>query len=938
MKRTLVQLGLAAAMAWALTGCGGGSDGVDGAPGANGASGTQGPAGGGVAISTLTAEQWAGLQLQGQINSVTVNSPPEITFTVTDAAGNPITGLEKNTTLSSTALVPSYANVSATFAKLVPGTAGSPSKWVSYLVTTVATKSAGVTPTKPSSDSNGTLTYLGAGQYKYVFYRDIKQSKAILDAATYTGNNVKDDLGDVTWDPNVTNRVVISISGNQRGTGTNTADATDSGVVANPLGSPLHLVYDFVPATGVKIAANEASVAKQRNIVNVNSCMECHSKFSFHSGGRQDTQFCVTCHTDQRKYGNAEAVLTADKTGYNTTSPNPTSVAKINGMATMNLPVFIHKIHMGEELTKANTLLPGNVLANETKYPQIITNCVKCHDGTAGGTPANTTNKVTFTAAQGDNWKNVPNRLACGSCHDGIDFKTGLGTNLDGRKVGHGAGGVQTDDSKCAICHTADVINTVHTPVSPPNAANSLLAGGTNANTNAAWIAGNTTHLPAGAIKVTYNIKSVSRNASKQPVIVFQMLQDGVAVPFKTYDPAGNVATQEMWDNFMGSPSAYFVYSQSQDGIAKPTDFNGAVSGYLRSIWNGKATGTGAGTLIYDSATKFYTLTLTGVVIPDDAVMLTGGLGYTYGVVSTMPLTQTNLAAFPTAAATATAGLNAIMPNRTGGLIVIAPDAQVVASAGCIPASSNCGTSKAADGTYNYVGRRVIVEDARCNNCHTELGVFNSESFHAGQRNDGTTCSWCHKPNQTSSGWSADSTYFVHAIHGKDKRTVPFTWHAASTTDGFWNIGYPGVLNKCEQCHKPGTYDFSASTNAGQVPNRLYRTVGAGTYTSTPSTNPALTVFAYSPYVQKDVNYGLGFSINAATGVSTAAAGTTLVNSPILNACVSCHDSDQAKLHMTGTGNGSFYSPRSTALSKQEECLLCHGNGTIADIRVMHAK
>ena len=35
-------------------------------------------------------------------------------------------------------------------------------------------------------------------------------------------------------------------------------------------------------------------------------------------------------------------------------------------------------------------------------------------------------------------------------------------------------------------------IDLVHLPVTPPNPSNSLLAGGTNSNTNAAWIASNT--------------------------------------------------------------------------------------------------------------------------------------------------------------------------------------------------------------------------------------------------------------------------------------------------------------------------------------------------------------------------------------------------------------------------------------------------------------
>ena len=38
------------------------------------------------------------------------------------------------------------------------------------------------------------------------------------------------------------------------------------------------------------------------------------------------------------------------------------------------------------------------------------------------------------------------------------------------------------------------------------------------------------------------------------------------------------------------------------------------------------------------------------------------------------------------------------------------------------------------------------------------------------------------------------------------------------------------------------------------------------------------------------------------------------------------------------TGNASIYSPRSAALARPETCMVCHGPGHIADIKVMHAK
>ena len=143
-------------------------------------------------------------------------------------------------------------------------------------------------------------------------------------------------------------------------------------------------------------------------------------------------------------------------------------------------------------------------------------------------------------------------------------------------------------------------------------------------------------------------------------------------------------------------------------------------------------------------------------------------------------------------------------------------------------------------------------------------------------------------PTRTSSGWSADSTSFIHAIHAADKRDEPFTWHASTTTESFANIGYPGILNKCETCHLPGTYDFSASASAAAADNRLYRYVATGTVLS--STATALQKFSASPYVTAGTNYGAGFSFNAATGVTVPAADTTLVTSPTATVCFACHD------------------------------------------------
>ena len=52
-----------------------------------------------------------------------------------------------------------------------------PSKWVSYIVTTVPTTTAAAAPTRPTTDNTGTLIDNGDGTYSYTFYRDVTRNQ-----------------------------------------------------------------------------------------------------------------------------------------------------------------------------------------------------------------------------------------------------------------------------------------------------------------------------------------------------------------------------------------------------------------------------------------------------------------------------------------------------------------------------------------------------------------------------------------------------------------------------------------------------------------------------------------------------------------------------------------------------------------------------------------
>ena len=839
-----------------------------------------------VNYANLSADDKAVLDLQVTVRSVTVppSGKPVVAFRLRNRDGDAVAGIPA-------------ADLRFALLKLVPATQGGNDTWVSYMAAN-STSTASTESPATATASGGTLADNGDGSYSYTFAKNVTDP---TNAGT-------------SYDANATHRLVMLLY--------------ESG---NPF-VPVNVVKDFVPGLGVDVTGLADKVDGSK-------CLDCHSSFRakvggggpFHNGARYDVGTCVACHNNQRRYTalpgtGATPNVDLDAPGVvdATTGAWSGTATLVNGEAVINFPVFIHRIHMGEQLVLKGGSYAAVAAPYDITNPQDVRNCIKCHTN----------------VPQADTFKNKPTQRACGSCHDGISF-------LASPPAGRGAhkGGPQADDSKCATCHPAAApasqigvgVLDSHIAIADPDPTATWL-GGTNSNTNAGFIpaAGVT---PAGAAKITYDLKSVTRDANKNPSAVFRLVKDGTPVVLHTY-AAGTVT--ELMDGFVGSPSVYFAFAVPQDGIAAPADFNATASGYIKTIWNGTATGAGAGSMTFDTATGYYTVTLTGVTIPDTATMLTGGVGYTYGLSSTPPLTQIDLPAYPYGDASVIPAC--IAGKMCGGLIVASPDVTKTA------------TDVATGQTY--AARRLIVSTANCLKCHGQLGA--NPSFHAGERNDGATCSFCHTPNRTSGGWSAGSSSFIHGIHAAALRTVPYDWHATcpdgtsfaggtctqANADSFAGITYPGILNDCTQCHLPGTYDFSASASATAVPRLLVSTVGTGTYAADIST---------SPYVKSDgTDYGNNFSTaNLTSGTKDgtacttaapcacslsspcAASATTLVKSPVVAACSACHDSATDLAHMRQMG-GTFYGTRAVALAQGEQCMICHGPGTVAAIASVH--
>jgi OmcA/MtrC family decaheme c-type cytochrome len=884
----------------------------------------------------MTAAQWASLEPIGTINNVTINSPPVVTFTLTDGSGNAIVGLESMTTGTTTnssgvtTKYPTYPNLAFSIAKLVPATNGSPSRWVSYEVLGTPNTTSDFTPGGPSTENYGTLEAVAGvpGQYKYTFRRDPKAVKALIDGATYVAPKAKEDLDDLTYDANLTHRVGIQFSGNARGTSTNTANGSNSGVDAVPLDKPVNFFYDFIPATGARVTATDT----QREIVSVAACFECHSKFvGFHGGtavnkfpaSRQDTRMCVLCHTDQRKFGSVAATTTT--TGYTG------DVNRVNGMSTLNLSPFIHTLHMGEKLTKKGTTV-GGILANEIKYPQTITNCVKCHDGTSG---------AKNQTAQGDNWKTKPSRLACNSCHDKVNFATGENHPApDGKSI-------QTDDATCATCHDAASISTVyHVTVDPTGSVDrgGYLAGTpgypASSTTGNAIALASMVNPPAGVFKIKFEIASVTVDSTtKYPTVKYRILKDGV--------PAILNAAGYLIDDVDGTPSIYVTYGQPQDGVTKVVDWTGSLNATVTQFRDAQTAlnvSTSYSQTGPEATTGYYSATFK-TALPTGYAMVYGAMGINYG------------------------GLVQLKGYKTivNGVATDVPIRLRESAFALVPL-------KTSD------VRRPIVTASTCNACHAQLGV--EPSFHSGARNNPEGCAMggCHNETKATShtdggGWALSEKYMVHGIHGGWKRTVPFTYAASSgNLKGFSEVEYPGVLNNCRQCHLPGSFDFSNAANANAIPGMLWTTDSASdmrllTNSGTATTDP-LSWVGVSPWIigvpsgKLASNKALPTVLDRVIPPLGANGGyndyrvDNVVSSPVASACFGCHDAPKSINHMEQNG-GVLVKQVSTVLANagmtpavtpttaaayralltganKEACLICHGTGKVADIKVVH--
>lgn len=392
MARALIGVLCSLTAVMLLAGCAG-STGVRGSSGSAGATGPAGPPGPSSTVSAINVT--TATQITATITKASISSSgqPVVDFTLVDQNGVPLMGLPA-------------ADVSFAVAKLVPPgvqlkaypglAAPAPllrSQWQSYLYSmsqpapsTDGTATAPVvgTTAEPKATTEagtaGTLVDNGNGSYQYTFKKDIETDPV------------------VTYDSSLVHRVGLEIRG------------------LAPTNSP---VYTFIPATGATSGFNADDA------VSNTACLACHQQLAFHGGARTNVQYCVICH-------------------------NPSSIDPSSGN-TLDFPVMIHRIHMGVDLP---SVLAGthyyifgymNSISDfsDVVYPQTDlsnNNSAVSGSGTRFCATCHTPNDT--NAPQSGNYSTTITAATCASCHDNVDFATG---------VNHG--GIIATDAQCSTCH-----------------------------------------------------------------------------------------------------------------------------------------------------------------------------------------------------------------------------------------------------------------------------------------------------------------------------------------------------------------------------------------------------------------------------------------------------------------------------------------------------
>jgi len=584
------------------------------------------------------------------------------------------------------------------------------------------------------------------------------------------------------------------------------------------------------------------------------------------------TATCDNCHTSLTAHGGARVEVQ-----YCVMCHNPGTVDP-NSDNTLDFKVMVHKIHTGITLPSIQTATGpdttptlgsgywiighGAALSNfnTVLYPQDTRNCTTCH---AQNVPSLT---------EAAHYATVPTMEACGACHDNVNFATGLN---------HSKANLVANDTQCATCHgTTSTIDNGALQVVAAHVIPEIVAA-----TKFQYIINSVTFAPDGAqaLHPVINFSVVDPTNGNAPYNIL------TAAPFAGIDPG------------TGLPVC------ANGGTARlGIDIAWETSDYTN--W-----GSGVTAAAWGQPISLNPLAVTGCAAAVPASAITGpDANGAFTVTSPTPLPLAPVASCPPASATACPAIKniAVVIEGHPGIVTTGPGATAIPVTSAVSYANVAGTAP--------VARRVVVDVAKCDVCHSQLAL------HGDNRNDNTqVCVVCHNPASTDVSmrqaltapgidalWeqTIDFKHMIHAIHDGSVRGAagsPFVIYGfGGSINNFTDVVYPGQLNRCDACHV-GTSYYPVDDTAVQATTFL-------------------------------------------TGLSKETPNPTTVGNPIstsanMSVCSACHVDTTAAAHMLQNGGSTTVlkdaEGRTIANPNPayaETCAVCHGPGGVADVMVVH--
>jgi len=495
-----------------------------------------------------------------------------------------------------------------------------------------------------------------------------------------------------------------------------------------------------------------------RDIVTTETCNgRCHAPLSAHGGSRQAVGLCVLCH-------------------------NPSQGIDPDTGSSVDFPLMVHKIHMGEALTQDYTVIGYRQAVhnyNDVVYPAPINQCDTCHTGGIPtenfpmvATPA--TALVCDSSGMGETvltWQakdNVEIKVRSASNPDGTLFAIGgpTGSAATGKWVADGTWFDIFDLNTKKLISSVPVSTTVLGCVS--NAPGTWRGEPGTQHTN--WM-DHPSRVNCGSCHDNIDWETGEGHSEYNLVMVDDITCGNCHVPY---------TTKEFDRSVKGAHLVLYKSSQFPGVLVKFLEVTNTNPGDHPTV----KFSVGSKNAPLDPASlNRFRLTLSG---PNadysfwaqenaiNAAVWAGDNTWTYTFANPLPLDAEG----------------SFTISFEGRNIVPIDFDPVVEDE-----RDNAENPRIAFAVTDAVAtpRRTVVEDYNCESCHSNL------AFHGGGRHDPQYCDTCHMPKSLDidEEQTIHFKYMIHSIHMGEHLQYGF----AIGTHNYSDVVYPGDLRVCDACH-----------------------------------------------------------------------------------------------------------------------------------------